>query len=56
MVPTRLGRPPRFVSLRIPTAGTDQVPALLSFGELVVPRKHTNIVVKYLQKQNIHLR
>jgi hypothetical protein len=52
---THLGRPPRFTTLRIPTDGVDQVPALLMQGELVIPKKHVSMVVHFLRHHNINL-
>ena len=53
---SHLGRPKKYVHLRVRTAGVDQVPCLLQFGELVVPKKHVEKVVKFLKSKKIHLR
>ena len=54
LVPTvHVGRPPKYVAVR--TAGVDQVPALLQQGELVVPKRHTPLVIRYLKSKNINL-
>jgi hypothetical protein len=52
---THRGRPPRFTTIKIPTSGVDQIPALLQQGELVVPKKHVSKVVKFLRKNKINL-
>lgn len=50
-----IGRPPKFVNLRMKTKGVDQIPALLQQGELVIPKKHTPMVIKYLKSKKIRL-
>jgi len=52
---THLGRPPKYVHMRVPTSGVDQIPCLLQQGELVVPKKHVKKVVKFLRKEKINL-
>ena len=57
MVPTtHIGRPPKYMIARIPTLGVDQVPALLQIGELVIPKKHTPKVEKFLKSKGIKLK
>jgi hypothetical protein len=56
MVPTtHIGRPPRFINVRLMTQGVDQVPALLQIGELVIPKRHTPMVSAFLKTKNIKL-
>jgi hypothetical protein len=50
---THKGRPNRYVAVR--TAGVDQVPALLQQGELVIPKKYTPFVIRYLKSKHINL-
>ena len=50
-----IGRPKKYVHLRVKTQGVDQVPALLQQGELVIPKKHTTMVIKYLKSKKIRL-
>lgn len=52
---THIGRPKKYVHLTMKTEGVDQVAAILMQGELVVPKKHVKLVVKFLKKNNIHL-
>jgi hypothetical protein len=52
---THIGRPPKFMTVRIMTKGVDQVPALLQQGELVIPKKHTPMVEEFLRQKNIYL-
>jgi hypothetical protein len=52
---THIGRPKKYVHLRVKTQGVDQVPALLQQGELVIPKKHTPMVIKYLKTKKIRL-
>lgn len=52
---THLGRPPNVVYMKIKTCGVDQVPTLLQQGEIVIPKKYTDKVAKYLKKEKIHL-
>jgi hypothetical protein len=52
---THIGRPPKFMTVRIMTKGVDQVPSLLQQGELVIPKKHTPMVEEFLRQQNIYL-
>jgi hypothetical protein len=55
-VPTKhLGRPHKFVNVRLMTKGVDQVPALLQQGELVIPKKFTPMVEAFLKSKRIHL-
>ena len=53
--PTHFGRPPRFTTIKIPTDGVDQIPALLQQGELVIPKKHVGLVTHFLRHQQINL-
>lgn len=56
LVPTtHTGRPPKYIHAKIPTAGVDMVPALLQQGELIVPKKHTPKVEKFLKSKGIKL-
>jgi hypothetical protein len=56
MVPTtHIGRPPKFINVRLMTKGVDQVPALLQQGELVIPKRHTPMVTAFLKSKNIKL-
>lgn len=48
VVETRHGRPPKFVTMKLPTAGVDRIPALLQGGELVIPKRLAPRVVSYL--------
>jgi hypothetical protein len=50
-----IGRPPRFTTMKIKTAGVDQIPVLLQQGELIVPKKHVVEVVKFLRHKKINL-
>jgi len=52
---THIGRPPKFMTVRIMTKGVDQVPALLQQGELVIPKKHTPMVEAFLRHNKIYL-
>lgn len=48
VVESRRGRPPKFVTMRLPTAGVDRIPALLQGGELVIPKRLAPRVLSYL--------
>lgn len=48
VVETRRGRPPKIVTMSLPTAGVDRIPALLQGGELVIPKRLAPRVVSYL--------
>jgi hypothetical protein len=52
---THIGRPPKFMTVKIMTKGVDQVPALLQQGELVIPKHHTPMVEEFLRQHNIYL-
>jgi hypothetical protein len=52
---THIGRPPKYVHLKVRTAGVDQIPTLLQQGELVIPKKHTPKVIAFLKSKKIHL-
>lgn len=52
---THLGRPPKYVHLRVRTAGADQIPTLLMQGELVIPKKHVPTVITFLKSKKIRL-
>jgi len=52
---THLGRPKKYLHVKIPTKGVDQIPCLLQQGEVVIPKKHVPKVAKLLKKAKIHL-
>ena len=56
MVPTsHIGRPPKYINVKLMTKGVDQIPALLQQGELVIPKIHTPMVSAFLKSKNIKL-
>lgn len=52
---THIGRPRKYVHLKVRTAGVDQIPTLLQQGELVIPKKYTPKVIAFLKSKKIHL-
>lgn len=52
---THRGRPPKYLHVKIPTKGVDQIPCLLQQGEVVIPKRYVPRVAKMLKKANIHL-
>lgn len=52
---THLGRPKKYVHLKVRTGGVDQIPTLLQQGELVIPKKHVKKVITFLKGKKIHL-